>query len=172
MAKKLSFLQNPGVRKTLKVTFHTVKWLFVAFLVVGIMGGAAAFGYVSALVKNEPVRNKEEMRKKIEENAITGFVYFNDDAVIGQLRTEEDRRLAELAEIPQVVLDAVLAIEDNDFYKHNGVDVKGLSRAVTQKLLNEDVQTGGSTITQQLTRRVFLTLDRDEGRKAKESCCP
>ncbi|MFS0839458.1 transglycosylase domain-containing protein [Paenibacillus sp. 1P03SA] len=168
MAKKLSFLQNPGVRKTLKVTFHTVKWLFVAFLVVGIVGGAAAFGYVSALVKDEPVRNKEEMRKKIEENAITGFVYFNDDAVIGQLRTEEDRRLAELAEIPQVVLDAVLAIEDNDFYKHNGVDVKGLSRAVTQKLLNEDVQTGGSTITQQLTRRVFLTLDRDAGRKAKE----
>ncbi|MVO99265.1 transglycosylase domain-containing protein [Paenibacillus lutrae] len=168
MAKKLSFLQKPRVRKALSITFHTLKWAFVAFLAVGIIGGAAAVGYVGALVKDEPVRNKEDMRQKIEENAITGFVYFNDDSVIGQLRTEEDRRLAELSEIPQIVLDAVLAIEDNNFYQHNGVDIKGVTRAVTQKLFNEEVQTGGSTITQQLARRVFLTLDRDAGRKAKE----
>ncbi len=52
----------------------------------------------------------------MQENAVTGFAYFNDDAVIGQLRTEEDRRLAQLDDIPQILLDAVLSIEDKDFY--------------------------------------------------------
>ncbi|MBP1996486.1 transglycosylase domain-containing protein [Paenibacillus eucommiae] len=137
-------------------------------LLLGILGGATAFGYVSALVKSDPVRSMDTIKKQMQENAETGFAYFNDDSVIGQLRTEEDRRLIGLKDIPQVVLDAVLAIEDNDFYDHNGVDLRGLVRAVSQKVMNEDVQTGGSTITQQLARRVFLTLDRDDGRKARE----
>ena len=125
---------------------------------LALLGGSAAFGYVSALVKKDPIRSEEAIRQQMQENAITGFAYFNDDAVIGQLRTEEDRRLAQFDDIPQTLLDAVLAIEDKDFYNHRGIDFRGLYRAVTQKLLNEDVQTGGSTITQQLARRVFLTL--------------
>ncbi|MFC5453152.1 transglycosylase domain-containing protein [Paenibacillus aestuarii] len=159
---------RPWVRTTFKVTWITLKWTFITVFLVGLAGGAAAFGYTSALVKKDPVRSQEEIRQQMQDNAITGFAYFNDDTVIGQLRTEEDRRLVELADIPQVVLDAVLSIEDKDFYNHRGIDIRGLYRAVTQKLLNEEVQTGGSTITQQLARRVFLTLDRDDGRKARE----
>lgn len=159
---------RPWVRMTLKVTGITLKWTIICVFLAGLLGGSAAFGYVSALVKKDPVRSEEAIRQQMQENAITGFAYFNDDAVIGQLRTEEDRRLAQLEDIPQVLLDAVLSIEDKDFYNHRGIDFRGLYRAVTQKLLNEDVQTGGSTITQQLARRVFLTLDRDDGRKARE----
>lgn len=62
----------------------------------------------------------------------------------------------------------MLAIEDNNFETHYGVDVNGLGRAVKQKLLNEDTQTGGSTLTQQLARRVFLSLDVTDSRKVKE----
>ncbi|MEW9697861.1 transglycosylase domain-containing protein [Paenibacillus sp. SI8] len=159
---------RPWVRTTFKVTWITLKWCIIAAFLAGLIGGSAAFGYVSALVKKDPVRTQESIRQQIQENAVTGFAYFNDDTIIGQLRTEEDRRLVALADIPQVVLDAVLSIEDKDFYSHKGIDFRGLYRAVTQKLLNEDVQTGGSTITQQLARRVFLTLDRDDGRKARE----
>ncbi|OCT17007.1 carboxypeptidase [Paenibacillus pectinilyticus] len=159
---------RPWVITTLKVTGITLKWAIICAFLAGLLGGSAAFGYVSALVKKDPVRSEESIRQQMQENAITGFAYFNDDSVIGQLRTEEDRRLAKLDDIPQVLLDAVLSIEDKDFYNHRGIDFRGLYRAVTQKLLNEDVQTGGSTITQQLARRVFLTLDRDDGRKARE----
>ena len=159
---------RPWVRTTLKVTGITLKWAIICVFLAGLLGGSAAFGYVSALVKKDPIRSEEAIRQQMQENAITGFAYFNDDAVIGQLRTEEDRRLAQLDDIPQKLLDAVLSIEDKDFYNHRGIDFRGLYRAVTQKLLNEDVQTGGSTITQQLARRVFLTLDRDDGRKARE----
>jgi penicillin-binding protein len=161
-------LNRPWVRTTLKISLITLKWTFISVVIAGILGGSAAFGYVSALVKNDPIRSEDMIKQQIQENSVTGFAYFNDDSVIGQLRTEEDRRLVALADIPQIVLDAVLAIEDKDFYSHKGIDFKGLFRAVSQKVLNEDVQTGGSTITQQLARRVFLTLDRDDGRKARE----
>ena len=151
-----------------KYTLITLKWMFIVFIIAGFLGGGAAFGYVSALVKEDPVRSKESMMAQVQENALTGFVYFNDDTVIGQLRSEEDRRMVELKDIPQIMLDAVFAIEDNHFYEHHGIDFKGLRRAVIQKLLREDIQTGGSTITQQLARRVFLSLDREDSRKAKE----
>jgi penicillin-binding protein len=167
MRSKLKFNKETALQIG-RYTLITLKWFFIAGLVLGIFAGGIAAGYVASLVKDEPVRTKEEMIAKIQENAITGFVYFNDDTVVGQLRSEEDRRLAGLEEIPQVLLDAVFAIEDNDFYSHHGIDVKATLRAVYQKLMHMDVQTGGSTITQQLARRVFLTLDKEDSRKARE----
>jgi penicillin-binding protein len=163
-----AFFRKKWVRTTAAIVFATCKWLFIFLLLGGIAAGGVAFGYVTALVKDDPVRSRDSMMAMIQENSVTGFVHFADDSVIGQLRTDEDRRLAKLSDIPQVVLDAVFAIEDNDFYTHHGINLKSTLRAVGQKLLHEEVQTGGSTITQQLARRVFLTLDRDEGRKAKE----
>ncbi|SFI29111.1 penicillin-binding protein [Paenibacillus sp. UNC496MF] len=151
------------------VTFVTIKWLFIFGLLIGLLAGAAVAGYVASFVKDEPVRSRAEIEAKIDENAVTGFVYFNDGQTpVGQLRTEEDRRLVKRNEIPPQVVNAVLATEDNNFYKHIGVDFNGLARAVKQKLLNEDTQTGGSTLTQQLARQVFLTLDKTDSRKAKE----
>ncbi|MEI7027842.1 transglycosylase domain-containing protein [Paenibacillus sp. y28] len=148
--------------------WFTIKWAVVFAIVFGFLGAGIAFGYVSALVKDDPVRSRDEIMQKMEENSYTGFAYFRDDTVIGQLRSEEDRRVLTLEEIPPQVKDAFLAIEDNDFYEHPGVDVAGLFRAVKQRLLHENVQTGGSTITQQLARRVFLSLDRTDSRKFKE----
>ncbi|GIP32908.1 transglycosylase domain-containing protein [Paenibacillus sp. J2TS4] len=105
---------------------------------------------------------------KMEENAMTGFVYFLDDTELGQLRSDEDRRMATYDEIPKLVKEALIAVEDSNFYDHIGFDFKGVFRAVKQKVLNEDIQTGGSTITQQLSRRVFLNTDREISRKLKE----
>ncbi|QHT61870.1 carboxypeptidase [Paenibacillus lycopersici] len=151
------------------VTLITFKWLFIFGLLIGLFATAAVAGYVASFVKDEPVRSREEMEAKINENAVTGFVYFNDGQTpVGQLRTEEDRRLIKREDIPPQVVNAVLATEDNNFYKHVGIDFNGLARAVKQKVLNEDTQTGGSTLTQQLVRQVFLTLDKTDSRKVKE----
>ncbi|WP_438446716.1 transglycosylase domain-containing protein [Gorillibacterium sp. sgz5001074] len=163
-----AFFRRPAIRRTGLIIFFTVKWLLIGAIVSGFMAGGAAFGYLAAVLKDEPVRSRQEIQEQIRENIVTGFVYFNDATPVGQLRTEEDRRLAELKDIPQKLLDATLAIEDKDFYKHFGFDFNGVFRAAKQKVLNEEVQTGGSTITQQLARRVFLTLDRDITRKFKE----
>ncbi|WP_058301728.1 transglycosylase domain-containing protein [Gorillibacterium timonense] len=157
-----------GLRLTGKAIWVTFKWTFVVLLLAGFLGGGAVYGYVSAVLKDEPVRSHDEIMKKMSEDAITGYVYFSDDSVIGQLRTEEDRQIASFSDIPLKMQEAVLAIEDKDFMTHHGVDLSGSLRAVKQQVLNESVQTGGSTITQQLARRVFLNLDRDITRKIKE----
>ncbi|MEK4662611.1 transglycosylase domain-containing protein [Priestia sp. FSL H7-0729] len=145
-----------------------VKWMVVLGFMGALFVGGALMGYVSSIVKDEPVRSRALIEQKVSENSITGFAYFADGSPIGQLRTEEDRRPVTTDQIPQKVIDAVISIEDNHFYEHKGVDMSGTLRAVKQKVLKESVQTGGSTLTQQLARRVFLNLDRTEDRKVKE----
>lgn len=163
-----AFFRKPAVRKTGFITFLTIKWTIIGGIIACFAAGGVAFGYLASVLKDEPIRSEAFIREQIEQNIITGFVYFNDQTPIGQLRSEEDRRLVGMSDIPQKLVDATLAIEDASFNTHMGVDVNGVLRAAKQKLLNEDVQTGGSTITQQVARRVFLSLDRDITRKFKE----
>ncbi|NGM83346.1 carboxypeptidase [Paenibacillus sp. 7124] len=155
-------------RSWLRRIGSVVKWMFILGVMGVLIAGGAVGGFIASIVKDDPVRSEKMIQEKVGENVVTGFAYFRDGMPIGQLRTEEDRRLVAYKDIPQLVIDAVLAIEDNHFYEHHGVDISGTMRAVKQKLLNESVQTGGSTLTQQLARRVFLNLDKTDDRKVKE----
>jgi penicillin-binding protein len=139
-----------------------------AFLWLTLLLGTVATGYVAALVHEEEIRSRTLIRTMVSQSSETGFVYFQDGSVAGQLRTEEDRRRITYRDIPPLIEQAVLATEDDRFYAHRGVDIASLARAIRQRLLNEDVQTGGSTITQQLARRVFLSLEKSDARKIKE----
>ncbi|MFD2116167.1 transglycosylase domain-containing protein [Paenibacillus yanchengensis] len=150
------------------VSIITVKWVIYFGIFFGLLAGGVAVGYVAALVKDEEIRPQSMIQNKVGEYAMTGYVYFNDGSLVGQLRTNEDRIVITYDELPKSVIDALLATEDNNFNDHYGVDIYGLGRAVKEKLLNEDRQTGGSTLTQQLARRVFLNLDRTDSRKIKE----
>ena len=97
-----------------------------------------------------------------------GTIYASDGSIITELKNERNIRYLTSEEIPQVVKDAFVSIEDKRFYKHNGVDFFALTRAVT-KLINRDAITqGGSTITQQLARNVYLTHEVSWQRKVKE----
>lgn len=151
-----------------RIFIYTILWLVLFGVLSGLVAAGAVGGYIAALVKDDPIRPQSLIEEKINENAITGFVYFRDNTLVGQLRTEEDRQPVTYDQIPQIVIDAVTSIEDHNFFNHIGIDTNGLLRAVKQQLLNEDVQTGGSTITQQLARQVFLSLDKTTSRKAKE----
>ena len=70
--------------------------------------------------------------------------------------------------MPQPVIDAILAVEDADFYHHNGVNVRAIIRALIENVDAGGVEQGGSTITQQLVKNALLTSERDFDRKAKE----
>lgn len=126
----------------------TLGWLVLLGFAGVLFAGGAVFGYVSSIVKDDPVRSRADIEAKINYNEMTGFAYFRDGQAIGQLRSEEDRRPVTYQQIPQSVIDAVIAIEDNHFNEHIGVDFKGTLRAVKQRLLHESVQTGRSTLTQ------------------------
>lgn len=73
-----------------------------------------------------------------------------------------------LQDIPLVLQQAIIAVEDNRFYQHYGVDLAGISRAALVNLQSGELQEGGSTITQQLVKNLFLTQDRTWSRKGEE----
>jgi 1A family penicillin-binding protein len=81
--------------------------------------------------------------------------------------TDENRTIVPLSNIPDNLKHATIAIEDKDFYKHKGFDIYGIARAFRQTVFKNNVQ-GGSTITQQLVKSVFLSPERTLTRKAKE----
>jgi penicillin-binding protein 1A len=94
-------------------------------------------------------------------------VYSDDRQVVGQFYVE--RRLkAQLADVPQVLTQAVIAVEDARFFEHPGLDLIGIARAVWTNLRRGGKVEGASTITQQLARSLFLSAERTYGRKIRE----
>lgn len=94
-------------------------------------------------------------------------IYSRDGRLIAQLG--EFRRIpVRYADIPEVLVEAVLAAEDDRFFEHPGFDYQGLVRAGVNFMLTGERSQGGSTITQQLARAYFLTPERTFVRKAKE----
>jgi penicillin-binding protein 1A len=95
-------------------------------------------------------------------------VYDDNDELITEMHVER-RIFVPLAHIPQALRDAVIATEDKRFYYHWGIDPIGIARAVAQNYRRGRIVEGGSTITQQLTKVLFLTPDKSLERKLKEA---
>ena len=95
-------------------------------------------------------------------------IYTSDGKLIGEVG--EQRRIpVKLNEVPQKLIDAVLATEDSRFYDHHGLDPIGIGRAVMVAISKGGASQGASTITQQLARNFFLTPEKSLIRKAKEA---
>ncbi len=103
------------------------------------------------------------------ERALTTIVYAADGTVLAEWHAEEDRVLVSYAELPKHVLDAIVAIEDERFWSHPGVDLRALGRALLANLEARDLVQGGSTITQQYLKNVLLTPDVTLDRKLREA---
>ncbi|GAB2465663.1 MAG: penicillin-binding protein 1A [Comamonas sp.] len=93
-------------------------------------------------------------------------IYSSEGALLGEFG-EERRNLTPITEIPKVMVDAVLAIEDTRFFEHNGVDYKGMLRAALANLGRVKSQ-GASTITMQVARNVYLSSEKTYTRKIYE----
>ncbi len=93
----------------------------------------------------------------------------NVDNSIAQLSGGVDRISVDWQDIPPVLVDAVLAAEDRGFFEHGGVDPAGIVRALVANIRNQGVTQGGSTITQQYVKNVYLSQERTLTRKIKEA---
>jgi len=125
-----------------------------------VLGIAGAFQYL------EPdLPDASELRDLRMQLPLT--VYSRDGKLIAQIG--EQRRIPVApADIPQVVVDAFLAAEDDRFFQHPGVDWQGLVRALASNVSAGGVREGGGTITMQLARNTLLTPERTLRRKLKE----
>ncbi|HHX87482.1 MAG TPA: PBP1A family penicillin-binding protein [Firmicutes bacterium] len=99
---------------------------------------------------------------------LTTRIYDSQDQLMA-IRYLENRLEIPLEEIPDKVIQATLAIEDRHFYQHLGFDLSGLGRALVNNLKQKRFSQGGSTITQQLAKNIYLTNDRTLVRKIKEA---
>ena len=95
-------------------------------------------------------------------------VLSEDGQLIGEFGAER-RRFVPLKDIPKPLQDALLAVEDSDFYNHSGIDFSGILRAFGHNLLHPTRLQGASTITQQLARNIYLSNRQTLWRKAKEA---
>ncbi|MDR0800602.1 MAG: PBP1A family penicillin-binding protein [Endomicrobium sp.] len=98
---------------------------------------------------------------------LSAKIYDKDNNLIAELFTER-RIFIPINEIPVNLQNAFIAIEDNNFFKHWGISVKGIIRAFSRILLKMKIAEGGSTITQQLAKTIFLTREKTLIRKIKE----
>jgi penicillin-binding protein 1A len=133
-------------------------------LVVAVVVGVAAVWAFTILPRSLPSVTALETFQPLAGTK----VYDDNDEILTELHVER-RIFVPLAHIPQVLRDAVIATEDRRFYSHFGVDPIGIARAVYQNYRRGRIVEGGSTITQQLTKVLFLTPDKSLERKIKEA---
>lgn len=97
------------------------------------------------------------------------LIFDSKGRLITRLEAEENRENIRLSEMPQHLIDAVVAIEDDRFWDHKGVDVKAILRAAVSNTQSGEVSQGGSTITQQYVKNALLGDDKTINRKVKEA---
>ena len=125
----------------------------------GLFAGAQAFINSCSLESLKPV--------SIGENS---FVYAADGSVLGSIPAEQNRQPVALDQISPFLADATVAIEDRRFYSHSGIDYEGIIRAAVKNLQEGEIVQGGSTLTQQLVRNLYIERDVSWERKTKEAC--
>ncbi len=142
--------------------------LRVVGLIVLIMALAIAlpfFGILVACAKDIP--RLESLTSP--QSAQTSKVYASDGTLITTFHAEQHRIVVPLSKIPLKMQQAVVAVEDERFYQHRGVDLEAIARAMVVNLRSGRVVEGGSTITQQYVRNAFITPEKTLQRKIKEA---
>jgi penicillin-binding protein 1A len=138
--------------------------LLVVVLVSGLGVAASAVWVLTILPGSLPSVTQLETFDASEGTK----VYDDNDELITEFHVER-RIFVPLTQIPKTLRDAIIATEDARFYSHHGVDPTGIARAVYQNFRRGRIVEGGSTITQQLAKVLFLTPDKSLERKLKEA---
>ena len=142
------------------------KWALVTCLILGTLGLGAVLGFYKAILQNLPdIAQLEEW----EPGKITS-IFAEDGELVGEYASEKRVEVA-YDQIPQILKDAIIATEDPRFFEHNGIDFRGILRAVKEdfkRILTPRRLHGGSTISQQLIRTILLHTRQTLRRKLKE----
>ncbi|MCX5717684.1 MAG: PBP1A family penicillin-binding protein [Nitrospirae bacterium] len=134
----------------------------VFLLIISVITGVSVGGYF-AFAKGIPSIAELKQYKPTSGTKI----YADDDTLIGELKVEKGI-FVPLNRIPKQLIDAVIAVEDSRFWNHKGIDYIAIGRAVLKDILHAGLKEGGSTITQQLAKVVFLTPEKTFKRKVRE----
>lgn len=151
--------------KKKKIGWKLFKICLFTFIALGIIGTGVVIGVITGIIdKTESVDLEELQNLKL-----TSFVYDSKNNEIASLYGDENRVNVIYDKIPKHLIDAVVAIEDERFWEHGGVDVKRTAAAIFTYVVNGGESTfGGSTITQQLIKNTTGDKEKAWTRKIRE----
>ncbi len=147
----------------LSVIMTTGKMLMLSALIIMVACGGLLVGVAKAWVETMPSLDLS----KFDEKAQTSFFYDKNGDLITSYRSTENRVDASYEELPEYLVKAVVAVEDQRFWDHNGMDVRRLAGVIIGNLTNT-TSAGGSTITQQLIKNSILSGEQTFKRKMQE----
>ncbi|NMA68702.1 MAG: PBP1A family penicillin-binding protein [Desulfitobacterium sp.] len=148
-------IKTPRQKLAKKITLRNV---IILFSLIFLLGFGGSFYYIHSL----------DISKILTPLPQPTYIYDKDGNKISQLSSSRIVPL-DLEQIPKHTQDAIIATEDKRFYDHQGVDLRAIMRALTRDLKSGDFSEGGSTISQQLVKNVFLTAEKTLSRKLKEA---
>ncbi len=148
----------------LSVAATTIRLSFVLALCVALALLGAVVGIAKAFVDTAPTLDLAALDAQDK----TSFIYDSQGNLITDYQGTEDRIMVSIDEIPEMLQNAFIAVEDARFYEHNGVDVKRIVGALVANFTSGSTQ-GGSTITQQLIKQTVLSSEQSYKRKLQEA---
>ena len=141
--------------------------IVLACIVLGVPIGLVVVGFTAAAALSSSCTLSALRPVGIGENS---FVYAADGSLLGSIPAERNRQPVPLRRISPWLQKGAVAIEDRRFYEHGGVDYQAIFRALWKDLTAGRVVEGGSTITQQVVRNLYISRERTLQRKVKEAC--
>ena len=157
--KKRNELSSEQVRKRSKISLFLYKYILIisTALIVAFLG--LSIGFVRGVLKTTPQITKES----VHSTGHTTTIYDNKGAKIKTLSNSDSNKITTpLAEIPENLQNAFIAIEDERFYTHNGIDLYGTMRAALLGIKNKSASQGGSTLTQQVIKNNVLGIQSEK----------
>ena len=157
--------RKPKSKLRLKLHWPKVKlnWprLLVSLIIFSLV--FLLFNFYFLILKDLPDPNKLAGRQPL----LTTKIYDRNGQLLYKIYRNQNRTLVKINEVPIQLIQAVVAIEDAEFYQHHGLSLRGILRALKRNL-QEGKLVGGSTITQQLVKNALLTPAKTWSRKTKE----
>lgn len=169
MAKKQAkFVRKQSRSKLNKFIRKMFLGMFIVILCV-VLFCVIKYGSMLIDYRNQAVKMVRDGGISAFKSGQTSVLYADDGTEINTLSGEKDMYYLDIDEIPFLVKRALISTEDRSFYKHSGVDYSAIVRATVELIRNKGkVTQGGSTITQQLSKLVFLSSEVSLERKVKE----
>ena len=153
-------------RKKKKKKLGFIKIAILVILAIIILGSLVVGSVVAVTIKDTPVIDASTIDNQLNQNS---FILDQQGKVIEKVLAEENRTSESLDNMPDYLGKAFISIEDERFYDHFGVDIKGILAALIEDIKAGASVRGASTITQQLAKNVYLTNEKSIKRKIKEA---
>lgn len=143
-----------------------LKIIFITLFMVGAILAGTVSGIALAIIAEAPEINPSNMSSLLTQ---TSVILDEKGNVLEKIQTEEYRTIVTIDKMPKYLKDAFIAIEDERFEDHIGIDIIGIVKSAIDNIKAGEIVRGGSTITQQLARNIYLTLDQNWTRKIQEA---